>query len=99
MVLDDGRDCRQTAAEDHVSGHLGDVFLTVWTMQREDFKQLPPLVLQLLDLGFELDVLGFQGFGFADEVGGALSFLQPAFRCCNFISFTPSSSPFLVFGR
>lgn len=99
MVLDDGGDRRQTAGEDHVPGHLGDVPLAVRTVQGEDLEQLPPLVLQLLDLGLELDVLGFQGLGFADEVGGALAFLQPAFRCCDFVSFAPSSSPFLVFRR
>lgn len=65
-------------------------------MEGENLKELSALILQFLDLGLELDVLGFKGFRFGDEVRGPFALFQATLGRRYFVALAAASTTLLV---
>lgn len=62
-------------------------------------RQVLVLLSEVFKLSFNVNVLSFQCFRFTHQVVDAFTFLEATFRRCNFVSFSPTFSSILVFGR
>lgn len=97
MALDDRPNRRQSV--DTITGHGSYIMLAMGAVKTQHLHKAAFLVLQFLELRFQVDILSFKGFRFVDEVGGLLAFLQPALGGGDFVALTPAAASFFVFGR